>query len=437
MCRALSRPMPCSPVSEPPASRQAIRICDASSSARSASPSTCAVVEHQRMQVAVAGVEDVGDAQPVLARRARRSGAASRAAACAGRRRPARSSCGSSRPIAGERLLAPAPEAGALLPRPRPGERCVAPAALADRRPPGRASPRPRPPGRPARPAGRRRRPAAGRRAARARRPGCVSSSIISIAAGIMPGGDDRRHRLAGGVGRRRSRRAASPRARGSGSTRTSASVTMPSVPSEPTTTPSRSSRPPARSQPDDLAVRQHHLEPQHVVGRDAVLQAVGAAGVLGDVAADRAGLLAGRVGRVVEAVRRDGAGDVEVGHARLHDGTRRLGTSTSRIASIRERPITIPSATGTAPPDRPVPAPRATNGTPEPRAGAHGGGHLRRRGRQHDRQRDRPVAGQAVRLIRAKRGGRRDQVLGPDRTRKIRQEAHPRKPTRGAILHG
>jgi hypothetical protein len=41
------------------------------------------------------------------------------------------------------------------------------------------------------------------------------------------------------------------------------------------------------------------------------------------------------------------------------------LGTSTSRIARIRDRPITIPSATGTDPPERPVPAPRATNGTP------------------------------------------------------------------------
>ena len=31
----------------------------------------------------------------------------------------------------------------------------------------------------------------------------------------------------------------------------------------------------------------------------------------------------------------------------------------------MRASPITMPSATGTAPPERPVPAPRATNGTP------------------------------------------------------------------------
>jgi hypothetical protein len=40
------------------------------------------------------------------------------------------------------------------------------------------------------------------------------------------------------------------------------------------------------------------------------------------------------------------------------------FATSTDRIARIRARPMTRPSATGSAPPDRPVPAPRATNGT-------------------------------------------------------------------------
>ena len=66
MCFFLSTPTPCSPVIEPPASRQASRIRPDSSSARSASPSTRAVVADERVQVAVAGVEDVGDDQPVL-----------------------------------------------------------------------------------------------------------------------------------------------------------------------------------------------------------------------------------------------------------------------------------------------------------------------------------------------------------------------------------
>ena len=39
------------------------------------------------------------------------------------------------------------------------------------------------------------------------------------------------------------------------------------------------------------------------------------------------------------------------------------FSASTERISRIRASPMTIPSATGSAPPDRPVPAPRATNG--------------------------------------------------------------------------
>ena len=54
------------------------------------------------------------------------------------------------------------------------------------------------------------------------------------------------------------------------------------------------------------------------MVRREPVLQAVRAAGVLGDVAADRADLLRRRVGRVVEALVLDGACDVEVRDARV-----------------------------------------------------------------------------------------------------------------------
>ncbi len=56
-------------------------------------------------------------------------------------------------------------------------------------------------------------------------------------------------------------------------------------------------------SQLDDVAVGEDEGQAGHVVGREAVLEAVRAAGVLGDVAADRAHLLARRVGRVEEAV--------------------------------------------------------------------------------------------------------------------------------------
>ena len=52
------------------------------------------VVEHERVQVAVAGVEHVSDARARSGPRAPRSAAASAAGACAGRRRPGRSSRG-------------------------------------------------------------------------------------------------------------------------------------------------------------------------------------------------------------------------------------------------------------------------------------------------------------------------------------------------------
>ena len=58
----------------------------------------------------------------------------------------------------------------------------------------------------------------------------------------------------------------------------------------------------------DELAVGQDDVDGEHVVDREAVLEAVRAARVLGDVAADRADLLARRVGRVEEAVAGDRA---------------------------------------------------------------------------------------------------------------------------------
>jgi hypothetical protein len=70
----------------------------------------------------------------------------------------------------------------------------------------------------------------------------------------------------------------------------------------------------------DHRAVGQHHLGRQHVVRGEPVLEAVRAAGVLRDVAADRAHLLAAGVGREVQPVRRGRCGDVQVGHARLDD---------------------------------------------------------------------------------------------------------------------
>jgi hypothetical protein len=74
-------------------------------------------------------------------------------------------------------------------------------------------------------------------------------------------------------------------------------------------------------SEGDDGAVGQHDLQRQHVGAGRAVLERVRAAAVLGDVPADRAGRLAGGVGRIVQAERGHRLGEVRVDQARLHRG--------------------------------------------------------------------------------------------------------------------
>ena len=102
---------------------------------------------------------------------------------------------------------------------------------------------------------------------------------------------------------------------------RTVTSVTTPSRPSEPVIRPEQVVAVGVEmlaAEPDHVAVGQHHLQAEHVVGGEAVFQAVHAARVLGDVAADGAGDLRGGVGGVVEALVLDGLGDAEVGDAGL-----------------------------------------------------------------------------------------------------------------------
>src|ERR1039457_6433472 len=69
------------------------------------------------------------------------------------------------------------------------------------------------------------------------------------------------------------------------------------------------------------LAVRQDDGHPEDVVRGDAVLEAVGSAGVLRHVAAERRGLLARGVRQVLIAQRRQGAAELEVEHPGLHPG--------------------------------------------------------------------------------------------------------------------
>ena len=76
-----------------------------------------------------------------------------------------------------------------------------------------------------------------------------------------------------------------------------------------------------AAAERDQRAVGEHRLEPEHVVQRHAVAEAVGAAGVEGDVAADGADRLARRIRRVVQTERDRGGRHVEVDDARLDHG--------------------------------------------------------------------------------------------------------------------
>ncbi len=70
-----------------------------------------------------------------------------------------------------------------------------------------------------------------------------------------------------------------------------------------------------------DLAAGQHHFDAGHVVHGDAVQQGMRSAGILGHVAADGAGLLAGGIGCEVKPEMRHMLGELQIDHARLHDG--------------------------------------------------------------------------------------------------------------------
>src|SRR5579885_3410742 len=100
------------------------------------------------------------------------------------------------------------------------------------------------------------------------------------------------------------------------------------------------------------------------MVGGDAVLERVRSAGVLRDIAADRARLLRGRIGSIEEAIVFHRVGDVQV-TTPLSTSTRRFGRSIATIRFIRDVQIITGAFTGSAPPERPVPAPRGTKATP------------------------------------------------------------------------
>ena len=70
-----------------------------------------------------------------------------------------------------------------------------------------------------------------------------------------------------------------------------------------------------------NLAIRRYEFQAQHVVGGDAVGERVRPAGVLRHVAANGAGALAGRIGRVEILPALRGQRQIEIHHARLDHG--------------------------------------------------------------------------------------------------------------------
>ena len=266
------------------------------------------VVADERVQVAVARVKDVADAQARSRFERRGCGAAPRAASCAARRRPARSSSATRGPSPRTPPCVPSRCARAA-PRSCATSIVVAPRAPAQRT----------------------------RRWRTARRTSDrgPSSSTISTASASgkvrMHGGFGRVDRRADPSSRPPPERCRAPmmstrprRRRRSMSNAGEQRLHRLGPPQDPARSPSVTiASVPFRSDEDaeqieagasssgaaevhELAVRQHGLDAEHVVHGEAVLQAVRAARVLGDVAADRAHLLARRIGRVVVAEGRD-----------------------------------------------------------------------------------------------------------------------------------
>ena len=346
---------------------QRSRIAPETSSARSACAGHRVVEEHQRVQVAVAGVEDVGHPDA----RARRRGRAI-APQHLGQRGPRDHAVlddvvGADPADRGERGLAALPEqrplgvVGGDPDLERAGLRGTAGSTC------GELSVH------------------LGRRAVQLddqHRAGALRVAAVHRGLGRLDGqrvhhldggrdhagGDDRRDRLRRPRRCRRTRPAASAPTPAAGSAVRSPRWRCRACPRSRRTrragrsragpAPCRRARRPSPSGVDEL-------DAEHVVGGEAVLQAVRAAGVLRDVAADRADLLAGRV-RARSSSRAGAAALVTCRLITPGSTTARWSSrSTSRMRRIREVTISTPSACGSAPPDSPVPEPRATNGTP------------------------------------------------------------------------
>jgi len=156
------------------------------------------------------------------------------------------------------------------------------------------------------------------------------------------------------------------------------------------------------------LAVHQHHFEAEDVVGGEAVFQAVHAARVLGHVAADGAGDLARRIGGVVEAGPLHRLGDAKVGDPRLSaDGAVLVVDLQDAVELAEPEHDAVGERQGAARERGPGPARHHLDAAPV--AQTEDRRDLGRGLRQHDQERPLPVGGQAVGFVSPKL------VLGDD----------------------
>jgi hypothetical protein len=155
---------------------------------------------------------------------------------------------------------------------------------------------------------------------------------------------------------------------------------------------------------------------------REAVLEAVRTAGVLGNVPADRADDLTRGVGRVVAAVRRDAFRDLQVRHAGF-DGdpqVRQIDVEHAiqarkpdqHTVGMRQRPARESSAMAAG-------HERHVRFVTEPDDRLH----LRGARRKHDCPGNRAQVGERVRLVREEVGRIAYQCVGPDGTRELASE--------------
>ena len=178
----------------------------------------------------------------------------------------------------------------------------------------------------------------------------------------------------------------------------------------------------------DDLAVQCHQFDRLEIVHRQAVLQAMHAAGVLSHIAADAAGQLRRWVGRIKQA---EGGGGVRYGqiaHARLHPRGHRVRVDAKDLVEpTKAQQHAARKRKGPA--GKAGSRPARDHGHAEVGADHQDGAHLRSFARQGDQARHATIGGQAVALVNLHRLGcgeqavaRQDRLEPRDQPRTIRR---------------